>query len=83
MLFYKINIGDGIFIIKILLNNKNTYVLEELGRKIDPNNLNKEYERLNTLKESINELYNEFMENLNEKYKEIDVLRKINENTSH
>jgi hypothetical protein len=57
--------------------------LEELGRRIDPNNLNKEYERLNTLKESIDELYNEFMENLNEKYKEIDDLRKVNENTSH
>ena len=57
--------------------------MEELGRRIDPNNLNKEYERLNTLKESIDELYNEFMENLNEKYKEIDVLRKVNENTSH
>ncbi|CAJ0828879.1 4881_t:CDS:2 [Entrophospora sp. SA101] len=58
------------------LENLSTYVIEKLGKNINPNNLNGECERLDALKKSINDLYSESMEIWNERYNEVDVLRK-------
>nr|CAG8468360.1 15627_t:CDS:2 [Entrophospora candida] len=51
-------------------------VIQELGKNINPNNLNGECERLDALKKSINDLYSESMEVRNERYNEVDALRK-------